>query len=88
LNNDIRWKYANTFKFKADITLTSDEKVISSLDECLLDEDIGGFVGSYLFDEIESIKQNDKVLKAIFGCEENLFMGETILLSNWNNWNT
>ncbi len=37
-------------KFKADITLTSDEKVSSSLDECLLDEDIGGFVGSYLFD--------------------------------------
>jgi hypothetical protein len=76
------------FKFKANITLTSDEKVSSSLDECLLDEDIGGFVGSYLFDEIESIKQNNKVMKAIFGHEENFFMGETILLSNWNNWNT
>ena len=76
------------FKFKADITLTSDEKVSSSLDECLLDEDIGCFVGSYLFDDIESIKENDKVMKAIFGHEENLFMGETILLSNWNNWNT
>jgi len=25
------------FKFKADITLTSDDKVSSSLDECLLD---------------------------------------------------
>ena len=37
LNNDIRWKYENTFKFKADITLTSDEKFSSSLDECLLD---------------------------------------------------
>jgi len=88
LNNDIRWKYENMFKFKADITLTSDEKVSSSLDECLLDEDIGGFVGSYLFDDIESIKENDKVMKAIFGHKENLFMGETILLSNWNNWNT
>jgi hypothetical protein len=52
LNNDIRWKYENTFKFKADITLTSDEKVSSSLDKCLLDEDIGGFAGSYLFDDI------------------------------------
>jgi hypothetical protein len=52
LNNDIRWKYENTFKYKADITLTSDEKVSSSLDECLLDEDIGGFAGSYLFDDI------------------------------------
>jgi len=88
LNNNIRWKYENTFKFKADITLTSDEKVSSSLDECLLDEDIGGFVGSYLFDEIALIKQNDKVMKAIFRHKENLFMSETILLSNWNNWNT
>jgi hypothetical protein len=55
---------------------------------CLLDEDIGGFVGSYLFDEIALIKQNDKVMKAIFRHKENLFMSETILLSNWNNWNT
>jgi len=76
------------FKLKADITLTSDEKVSSSLDECLLDEDIGGFIVSYLFDDIELIKENDKVMKAIFGHEENLFMSETILLSNWNNWNT
>jgi signal recognition particle GTPase len=73
LNNNIRWKYENTFKFKADITLTSDEKVSSSLDECLLDEDIGDFVSSYLFDEIESIKQNDKVMKAIFRHRESLY---------------
>jgi hypothetical protein len=33
LNNNIRWKYENKFKFKTDITLTSDEKVSSSLDE-------------------------------------------------------
>jgi hypothetical protein len=36
LNNNIRWKYESTFKFKADITLTSDEKVSNSLDECLV----------------------------------------------------
>jgi hypothetical protein len=87
LNNEIKWKYENTFKFKADITLTSDEKVSSSLDECLLDEDIGGFVGSYLFDDIGLIKESDEVMKAIFGHEENLFMGETVLLANWDNWN-
>jgi hypothetical protein len=69
------------------ITLTSDEKVSSSLDECLLDEDIGGFVGSYLFDDIGLIKESDEVMKAIFGHEENLCMGETVLLANWDNWN-
>ena len=34
-------------------------KVSSSLDECLLDEDIGGFIGSYLFDDIGLIKESD-----------------------------
>jgi len=86
LNNDFRWKYENTFKFKADITLTSDEKVSSSLDECLLDEDIGGFAGSSLFDDIGLIKESDEAMKAIFGHEENLFMGETVLLANRDNW--
>jgi hypothetical protein len=86
LNNDIRWKYEKTLKFKADITLTSD-KVSSSLDEYLLDEDIGGFVGSYLFDDIGLIKESHELMKAIFGHEENLFMGETVLLANWDNWN-
>jgi len=37
---------------------------------------------------MKRIKQNDKVMKAIFGHKENLLMGETILLSNWNNWNS
>jgi len=42
-------------------------KVSSSLDECLLDEDIGGFIGSYLFDDIGLIKESDEVMNAIFG---------------------
>jgi hypothetical protein len=33
------------------------------------------------------IKESDEVMKAIFGHEENLFMGETVLLANWDNWN-
>ena len=86
MNNDIKWKYDNVFKFKADVTIICDDKVNSSLDECFLDEDIGGFVGAYLYDSLETIKHNETVMKAIFGHEENLEMGQTILLANWNNW--
>jgi hypothetical protein len=60
--------------------------VCSSLDECLLDEDIGGFVGTYLFDDIQKVKENSKIMTAIFGNEENLEIGENILLANWDNW--
>jgi hypothetical protein len=57
------------------------------LDECLLDEDIRGHVGTYLFDDIDVIKDNSKIMKAIFGNEENLELRESILLANWNHWN-
>jgi hypothetical protein len=55
------------------------------LDKCLLDEDIEGFLGTYLFDDIALIKGNSKIMKAVFHNDENLDIGENILLANWNN---
>jgi hypothetical protein len=69
-----------------DVTKTLESKVCSSLDECLLDEDIGGFVGTYLFDDIQKIKESNKITTAIFGDEENLEIEENILLANGDNW--
>jgi hypothetical protein len=60
--------------------------VWSSLDECLLDEDIVGFVGTYLFDDVQKVKESNKIMTAIFGNEENLEIGENIFLANWDNW--
>ncbi|MFN7676950.1 MAG: hypothetical protein ACK5N5_00340 [Synechococcales cyanobacterium] len=87
LNSEVNWKYENIFKFKADITRTLNDQINSSLDECLLDEDIGGFVGTYLYEDVDDIKNNIQIMKNIFGHEENLEIGEMILLQNWNNWN-
>jgi hypothetical protein len=53
--------------------------VCSSLDKCLLDEVIGGFVDTYLFDDIQKIKESNKVMMALFGNEENLDIEENIL---------
>jgi len=86
LNNEIEWKYENLFKFKVDVTRTLEGKVCSSLDEYLLDEDIGVFVDTYIFDDIQKVEESTKVMMALFGNEENLEIGENILLSNWNNW--
>jgi hypothetical protein len=86
LNNDIKWKYENLFKFKADVTRTLESKMYSSLDEYLREEDIGGFVGTYLFDDIQKVKESYKIMTAIFGNEENLEIEENILLANWDNW--
>ena len=86
MNNEIKWRYSNVFKFRGDLTKTSNGKVTSSLDEVLLDEDIGGFVGLFLFDSVENIKDNKEVMGDIFGSPVNLEVGDSILLANWTNW--
>jgi len=53
----------------------------------LLDEDIGSFVGMFLFDSVDNIKDNSDVMKDIFGNVENLEIGDSILMANWNNSN-
>jgi hypothetical protein len=47
-NNDIKWKYENLFKFKVDVTRPLESKMCSSLDECLLDEDIDWWIYGYI----------------------------------------
>jgi hypothetical protein len=62
-------------------------KVAGCLDEALLDEDIGGFVGMYLFDAVDDIKNNTEIMGDIFSHPENREIGASILFSNWNKCN-
>jgi hypothetical protein len=62
MNNEIKWKYSNNFKFRGDLTKMINGKVANCLDEMLLDEDIGGFVGMFLFDSVDDIKDNIDVM--------------------------
>jgi hypothetical protein len=86
MNNLIKWKYSNNFKFRGALTKMINGKVANCLDEVLLDEDIGGFVGMFLFDTVDVIKDNSDVMKNIFGNGENLEVGDSILMANWKNW--
>lgn len=45
----------NNFNFRRDLTKVVNGKVYDSLDEVLLDEGIGGFVGMFLFDSVDDI---------------------------------
>jgi hypothetical protein len=65
MNNEIKWKYSNNFKFRGDLTKMINGKVANRLDEVLLDEDIGGFVGMFLFDSVEYIIDNSNFMKDI-----------------------
>jgi hypothetical protein len=61
-------------------------KVYNCLDEVLLDEDIGGFVGMFLFDSLDDIKDNSDIMKDIFGNDEKIEICDSILMVYWNNW--
>jgi hypothetical protein len=86
MNNEIKWKYSNNFKFRGDLTKMINGKVANCLDEVLLDEVIGGFVGMFLFDSVDDIRDNSDVMKDIFGNVKNLEVGDSILMANWKNW--
>jgi hypothetical protein len=38
MNNEIKWKYSNNFKFRGDLTKMINGKVANCLDEVLLDD--------------------------------------------------
>ena len=86
LNKNVTWRYSNVFKFKGDLTKMFNGKVAHCLDDVLLDEDIGGFVGRYLYDSYDLIKDNKDVIEDIFSNPENAEVNDTILLANWSNW--
>jgi hypothetical protein len=80
VNKEVKWKYPNSFKLRGDLTKLVNGKV-------LLDEDIGGFVGMYLFNAVDDIKNNTEIMGDIFSHPENREIGASILFSNWNKWN-
>jgi hypothetical protein len=87
VNKEVKWKYPNSFKLRGDLTKLVNGKVAGCLDEALLDEDIGGFVGMYFFIAVDDIKNNTEIMGDIFSHPENREIGASILFSNWNKWN-
>ena len=73
-----------SFKLRGDLTKLVNGKVAGCLDEALLDEDIDGFVGMYLFNAVDDIKNNTEIMGDIFSHPENREIGASILFSKWN----
>ena len=80
------WKFENKFQFRTDLTNTSNGKNSDSLDEVLLDVDIGGFLSGYIFENVEDLKNNNFILKEIYGSGENMEQCYLKLFENWNSW--
>jgi hypothetical protein len=62
-------------------------KVLISLDECLLDEN-NEVVGASLLDNAAAAQKKIEIMKNLFRHEENSETGKNILLANRINWNS
>jgi hypothetical protein len=81
----------NGYRMKQIIGMTPIDKEDDPEFRKLWAENIIGFLRSfavaYLFEDLDTVKQNSEIMKNIFSDIENYENGETILIINWNNWN-
>jgi hypothetical protein len=85
--NKMDWTYPQSFKFVNDETIMKDGKVNGKLDDYLLNQDIGGVVGKYLYTNLYQVVSHTETINEIFGDDDNRKNCKQILEINWSNWN-
>ena len=63
------FQYKQDFRFKEDETVIIGDKIDGKLDSYLMDEDIGGILGRFVYDDVESVISDKKTVSNIFGSQ-------------------
>jgi hypothetical protein len=82
--NKVDWTWGQSFLFCGDETLTP----IGKMDKYLLNQDLAGVLGAYIFEDVEEVLSDTAELENIFGVEENMTNASSILRQNWTAWTT
>lgn len=87
LNSDVlEFQYKQDFKFKADETKMSGDDIAGKLDYYLMDEDIGGILSRFVYEDYEPVVNDPESVNKIFGSQKNRDNCRDILQRYWNNW--
>ena len=81
------FQYKQDFRFKEDETVIIGDKIDGKLDSYLMDEDIGGILGRFVYDDVESVISDKKTVSNIFGSQQNRDNCSEILSRFWHHWN-
>ena len=81
------FQYRQDFRFKADETEMVEGKIDGKLDSYLIDEDIGGILGRFVYDDVESVINDMNSVRNIFGSQQNRENCNEILSRFWHHWN-
>lgn len=82
--NKVDWTYGQKFIFCSDETLNP----IAKMDKCLLNQDIAGVLGAYIFQNAADLLSSVSTLKDIFENEANLNTAYSILHTHCLSWTT
>jgi hypothetical protein len=84
--NKIPWQYPQTFRFVGDETWESDGTINGKLDRYLLNADIAGFLGKYVFENVAEVINHSPTLQEVFENEDNVHRSKQFLVTYWNSW--
>lgn len=86
-NTEVNYQYKQSFRFVGDITkLNPDGSIKGTLDEYILDEDIGGLLGKYVFEEVIDVLSHEGTLDEIYSNEKNKETARLNLTTFWDAW--
>jgi hypothetical protein len=81
------WRFPPIFEYAGDESISKDDSMVDKLDMHLLNADIGGYLGRYIFDDVNDVLKDDYYKDQIFSDETNKANCAEMLTVFWNCWN-
>ena len=83
--NNTDWKYPQQFSFTADLTETTGNSIVSTLDMYLLNQDIACILKTYVFEDFEEFLQDEAATSLVFKSNPSAAQARILLRDAWLN---
>jgi len=88
LNEEVCWKFMQNFVIEKDETI-GEGKTIGKIDRYMMNADIAGFLGKYVFDsEPSEVAGSNEMMDEIFEASENKIAANVFMPQYWNSWSS
>jgi len=81
--NEVPWKYPQIFTWAGDETKLKGEKIIGTLDQYLLNQDIATILKTYVFEDFESFLDDQEAIQHVFGENATKNQAWNALVDGW-----
>jgi hypothetical protein len=86
LNEDVQWRFPQSFRFVSDETVVVNGK-IGKIDRYMLNSDIAGYVGKYVFESSpQEVLASDELMNEVFENPQNMLNAPDFFPRFWDSW--